>query len=453
MKLGAVVSAVNLNPHYMSFVPQFLRAWTTLFPTLEIIVVVIADEMPSEFLPFSKYLRLFPVSSDISSTLAAQCIRLLWPRFLDTKDAVLITDIDMIPTQRDYYIQNIKNVSDDTIVVYRHGLPHELYMCYVAGTPATWRGLFGEEPAEDILARWHSEENVWSKDQIELTKAFHAWSGPKKLYTDRETNWRRLCRSFMNRPPGTPERDLIENRERVRYFIRTGYIVDYHALSNETHREFNEFVVDCLVGFPDRSAFVPENGLTSYLPLLFQSIAVGKGPVIECGMGNFSTPVLASLGRKVVHYETNLDWFERFDVPTKYLVHPDNWVSLMNLHKSTDSVIFIDQAPGEIREKCIEELTTGFNGIIVAHDTEPRADYGYKMRQHFHKFRYVVEVKTEDAWATALSNSVDITQWIGLEFGRYTISAYDDVSPRVIPVSAFSPPVVRRHVYPFLFRK
>ncbi len=453
MKLGAVVSAVNLNPHYMSFVPQFIRAWTTLFPKVELIIVLIAYEIPDEFLPYSKYLRLFPVDPEISSTLAAQCIRLLWPRYVETEDAVLITDIDMIPTQRDYYVQNIKDIPSDTLVVYRNGLPHELYMCYVAATPSVWRGLFGDESTEDILERWHSEENVWSKDQIELTKAFYAWTGPKKVYTDQETGWRRLCRSFMERPPGTSERDFIENREKVRKFIRSGYIADYHALPNSQHREFNEFVVDCLVSLPDRSAFIADDGIISYLPLLFQAITTLNAPVIECGMGDHSTYRLASIGGPVVHYETNREWFDKFDVPNKYLISPDSWVSLMNLHKSANPIVFLDQAPGESREKCIQELTTGFNGIIIAHDTEPSADYGYKMRQHFHKFRYVVEIKTENAWATALSNSVDLTQWIGIIFGRYTISAYTDISPRVLPVSAFSPPVVRRHVYPFLFRK
>lgn len=451
MKLGAVVSAVNLNPHYISFVPQFIRAWTTLFPDVELIIVLIAYEIPDDLLQYSKYLRLFPIDPEISSTLAAQCIRLLWPRYVETEDAVLITDIDMIPLQRDYYVQNIKDVSNDTLVVYRHGLPHELYMCYVAGTPAVWRGLFGEENAEDILERWHSEENVWSKDQIELTKAFNAWTGPKKVYTDKETGWRRLCRSFLERPIGTPERDVIDSREKTRHLIRTGYLADYHAISNKTHRDYNEFVIDCLVGLPDRSTFTAEDSLTSYLPLLFQAIAVSDAPLLECGMGDKSTLKLASLGRAVVHYETNPEWFAKFDVPNKYLVEPDSWVSLVNLHKSANPIVFLDQAPGESREKCIAELTTGFRGIIVAHDTEPAADYGYKMRQHFHKFRYVVEVKTDAAWATALSNSVDVTQWIGLQFGKYTISPYTDTAPRVIQAAAV--PVVRKPVYPFLFRK
>ena len=71
--------------------------------------------------------------------------------------------------------------------------------------------------------------------------------------------------------------------------------------------------------------------------------------------------------------------------------------------------------------KCWAGRSTGFNGIVVAHDTEPAADYGYKMRQHFPKFRYIVEVRTSDAWATALSNTIDVTEWAGDAFGDYLI--------------------------------
>ena len=138
-------------------------------------------------------------------------------------------------------------------------------------------------------------------------------------------------------------------------------------------------------------------------------------------MGNYSTQLLHSTDRLVMSYDTNNEWFSKFNIPNKSLVRPDEWVALMKHAKPFASVIFIDQAPGEIREKCIAELSNGFNGIIVAHDTEPAADYGYKMRQHFSKFKYKVEVKTDDAWATALSNEIDIEDWSGEKFGSYSI--------------------------------
>lgn len=171
----------------------------------------------------------------------------------------------------------------------------------------------------------------------------------------------------------------------------------------------------------ERDRFLPTSFLNSYTPLLYRALQDTAGPVVECGMGNYSTYLLHGTGRHIISYDTHPDWFHKFDVSPKVLISPSEWLTVTRTMKSLASVIFIDQAPGEIRERCIAELATGFDGIVVAHDTEPAADRGYKMRQHFPKFKYMVEVKTSDAWATALSNTIDVGEWSGDVFGPFTI--------------------------------
>lgn len=171
----------------------------------------------------------------------------------------------------------------------------------------------------------------------------------------------------------------------------------------------------------NRENFIPTSFLNSYTPLLYRALLDTTGPLVECGMGNYSTYLLHTSGRTIISVETSREWISKFNVPNKVLIEPTQWLTIMKAYKPIASVFFIDQAPGEIREKCINELSTDFDGIIVAHDTEPAADYGYKMRQHFSKFKYVVEVKTDNAWATALSNTHDVTQWSGDSFGDYRI--------------------------------
>lgn len=171
----------------------------------------------------------------------------------------------------------------------------------------------------------------------------------------------------------------------------------------------------------ERDKFIPTSFLNSYTPLLYRALCDTTGPIVECGMGNYSTHLLHDTGRHVISYDTNYEWYRRFDVEPKNLIPPNEWLTVIRSLKTLVSVFFIDQAPGEIREKCIAELSNGFDGIVVAHDTEPAADRGYKMRQHFPKFKYVVEVQTSDAWATALSNTIDVTTWRGDQFGEYLI--------------------------------
>jgi hypothetical protein len=401
-----------------------------LFPDIEIVIVLVADAIPDELQPYANYLHLFPAPEGVSDVLVSQCIRLLWPRFLDTTDGVLITDIDMFPMNRSYYEDPIAPLSSDTVVVYRtDGVfvgsnPREIYMCYVCATPQSWRGLFGDDSHEDILWRW-AEDSSWSTDQIQLSKAFAEWNGPKRVLTDSQTKFSRLCRTFLEKKRGTPERDVFENRDLLRRLVWAEYFSDYHVPSNDTHREVNDYVVSLLATQPKRARFVPQSSIASYAPLLYNALVSVEGPIVECGMGHHSSHLLHDTGRQVVSYETNPEWFDKFpEIASKTLIHPDQWLDVMAGHKGSAAIIFLDQAPGEAREKCLEYLANGYHGIVVCHDTEPAADHGYKMRRHFNWFKYIVEVKCDGAWATVLSHTYDVTQWIGQKFGEFTIQEY-----------------------------
>jgi hypothetical protein len=430
MKVGTVVSAVNLNPRYTQFVGQFIKAWTSLFPEVRLIIVLVADAIPDELRQYEPYLHLFAAPEGLSDVLVAQCIRLLWPRFLDSEDGVLITDIDMLPMSRPYYTKPLVHLAPDTVVVYRtdgvfvSGNPREIYMCYVCASPRSWRGLFGTEPHDVVLRRW-SENSHWGTDQGELTVAYRNWKGPKVVLTDAQTGFRRLCRSYLNRPRGTPEREIFEDRPLLRRLVWTEFFADYHLPSNDSHREINDYVVDLLTKQPKRDAFIPADYMTSYAPLLYNALVSTEGTLIECGMGDYSSHLLHGTGRHVISYETSPDWFAKFpDIESKQLIGRDDWLNVMAQHKPSAAVIFLDHAPGESREKCLAYLANGYKGIVVCHDTEPGADHGYKMRQHFNWFKYVAEVKCHGAWATVLSHTHDVTQWVGQKFGDFTIQEY-----------------------------
>lgn len=176
-----------------------------------------------------------------------------------------------------------------------------------------------------------------------------------------------------------------------------------------------------------RARFTPPNNDHSYYPLLYLALQTTKqGGVIEMGTGHGSTKLLHDYclvkGRSLYSYDEKEEWGSKFyDLRTdKHSVEVvTDWDSVCYTHKDSDvSVVFIDHAPGERRKEDILNFKD-INGILVCHDTEPSADYGYQMRQHFSKFKYVVEVKTSGAWATALSNTIDITKWDGQKFGEY----------------------------------
>lgn len=177
-----------------------------------------------------------------------------------------------------------------------------------------------------------------------------------------------------------------------------------------------------------KNKFTPTNNDLSYYPLLFMALEETKsGEVIEMGCGHGSTPILHDYCEKnkrdLWSYEEKESWYNKFtDLNGKFhcLNFITDWDVVSNNHSKPD-VVFIDHAPGERRKEDIVRFKDKAK-IIVIHDTEPAADHGYQMRQHFDKFKYIVEVKTNGAWASALSNEVDITKWDGQTFGNYTIS-------------------------------
>jgi hypothetical protein len=151
----------------------------------------------------------------------------------------------------------------------------------------------------------------------------------------------------------------------------------------------------------------------SHRPLLWQALEATTGIVVEFGIGYGSTPFLSEycegMNRELWSFENNKEWFDKFDgfFGHKIILVKD-WALV---HHFRDlSVMLIDHAPGERRKVDIARFANTAQ-IIVAHDTEPAADHGYKMRAELKKFRYMIDYQTDGAWASAVSNFIDVTKF------------------------------------------
>lgn len=176
-------------------------------------------------------------------------------------------------------------------------------------------------------------------------------------------------------------------------------------------------------------------GDNCYYPLLYLAMEATTGDIIEMGAGHGSTTPLhayaTSNKRMLYTYETEKSWIEKFEnTANEYheftLLDRGAWDACSDMHPSP-SVVFIDHAPGERRKEDLIRFKDSAQ-IIVIHDTEPTGAGDYQVRQHFHKFKYCVEIQVcseggISTWASALSNTIDITKWIG-KFGHYTISEW-----------------------------
>lgn len=248
MKLGTILTACDLNPIYSEFIPNFIKAWNILFPDADVIVVLIADQIPDSLNAYAKNLRLFTPISNIHTAFQAQCIRLLYPRHIERDEGVLITDMDMLPMNRSYYVDAIKDISNETFVTYRDVcLPSQIAMCYNIATPRVWKGVFGDSTTESILQSWYMTTvydgshggKGWGTDQIILLQKFNMWSGPKITLNDSITKYNRLDRVHPW---------VFNNKDELKKSIQSEKYTDYHCLRPYSqYKDTNDFVVSCLI--------------------------------------------------------------------------------------------------------------------------------------------------------------------------------------------------------------
>jgi hypothetical protein len=265
MKLGTILTATDATPLYADFIPMFIRAWSLVAPEADICILYVAESLPASLAPYATFIRVVPPIAGMHTAFQAQCLRLLTPREITRDEGVLITDMDMIPLSRSYYVDTIRPAPTDAFVVYRDVcLPAEISMCYNAAHPATWTSVFGSAPTETLLREWYGGTGYdgvhggrgWNTDQLILVRELRRWSGQTLVHSDAQTKFRRLCRSF---PPET----WTTQRSQLRRLIRSGVFADYHCLRPyPDHKEVNDWVVSCLQefvggGYNERSLFLP----------------------------------------------------------------------------------------------------------------------------------------------------------------------------------------------------
>lgn len=154
----------------------------------------------------------------------------------------------------------------------------------------------------------------------------------------------------------------------------------------------------------------------NHRPLLWKALQQTKGDVCEMGCGYGSTPYLREYctikKRNFLSLESDNEWAQKFNS-----VYVPNWEDY--LHNDYD-VLLIDHASGERRHIDIANLKDK-SKIMVIHDSEPEAT-GYMLDKIWHLFKYRCDLKTSGAWASAVSNFVDVSKWKGEEIAGFSIS-------------------------------
>jgi hypothetical protein len=156
----AVVSS-NSNPEYLDFWPYVAKAWKNLIGLTPVLIYIDDNPPPQDVYNHGDVIYLKSIS-EWSIAQQAQCIRFWAAKILDAP--FIISDIDMLPISKGYYLDNAKDNIGNTgilsyssdIIKYRWYRTNPQYpMCYLAGDPQSFIDLLemNENSHEDFLKR------------------------------------------------------------------------------------------------------------------------------------------------------------------------------------------------------------------------------------------------------------------------------------------------------------
>lgn len=449
MRFTDILTATDLNPNYYKIIPVFIKTWLHIFPEINIHIILIANEIIEELKPYEKYIKLFKPIEGINTALTAQYIRILYPSLLtETEGGIMITDMDMLPMGRKYYIKQIENITDDKFICYRPLScvgPNEMVICYNIAHSNIWRDIFKVYCEQDIIniltdvnknnfyEGKHGGKG-WNLDQLHLYSKTQKWN--------KNTNNLIILSEHINEIFGNnlPKRNDYYvrlwrhyNIHQIKYFLEHDNIVDFH-LPKPYNKEISDKVLELLYNKKfniellkdekiniqyNRKLLSAEYG--THMAPLINAVINTTGDVFEMGCGDYSTPILhyilTNQKRNLLSTDTDKKWlnlfvhleneyhkFQYVDVyDNDWDLNPKPW-KWDEIGNKKWSVVFIDHRPGERRKIDIERFKNS-SEIIVIHDTEQKS-YGYD--SVIEKFKYKYTYKIYNVYTTLVSNFKDV---------------------------------------------
>jgi|APSaa5957512535_1039671.scaffolds.fasta_scaffold21804_3 hypothetical protein len=249
MKIGCVLTACNEKPLYADFIPVFVDAWKALFPNITVRIIYVSnDNVPDKFSDYKEHIIHYKPPHNVSSAFVSQYIRILYPSIIDCDGAIIISDIDMLPMNTDYYTLPLEKIPEDKFVIMRSHVLVKLKqypICYNVAHQNTWSALNNIGSEDDITAKLCTvfsnityvdgdKKQGWSVDQIDLYNMVQSSVKVSIVFlTDKHTNFKRINRKYV--------RNASDDK------IISGNYSDYHALRPYyKFKEENDRIVQAL---------------------------------------------------------------------------------------------------------------------------------------------------------------------------------------------------------------
>ena len=242
MKLDLCLVACDLNDNYTQFFDIVKFSWKH-YVGIDTKFILISSFIPTELESFTNDIILFNPIEDIPTAFQAQCIRILYPALLtEYKNSIIISDMDLIPLNKSYYVDSIDSINEDNFVVYRNIISEYLQypICFCTAKPNIWAEIFSINSINDIcntIETWYELfvnaghfyqisspfSVIWACDQLKLFELINKWNKKVNrltLLSDQETKFNRLDRLNILH--------IENNLHQYQVEIRSGIYSDFH---------------------------------------------------------------------------------------------------------------------------------------------------------------------------------------------------------------------------------
>jgi len=182
MKIDFVIHSSDSNPYYLDFWPLVSRVWKQVFNLEPVLLYIDANHDVQIDETYGKVFKFKPIDG-IPKYLQCLWIRYWWPSQMPNSIS-MISDIDMFPLSKNYFINQIMLIPDDKYVhlnPYHENIPS----CYHIAKGYIFKSVLGlHESWKDSISHVYSL-NIGVSHSTVAEKNMTHWGADEKYASDK----------------------------------------------------------------------------------------------------------------------------------------------------------------------------------------------------------------------------------------------------------------------------
>lgn len=267
MKIDYCLVASDLHESYITAWPLVYKMWKKVC-NIEAKLILVANTIPENLQDLAHTIILFPPIQGIHTAYQAQIIRIFYPALFENKN-IIISDADIVPLKKEYFVDSVVNFPEDKFITYREKYTeNQMYgICYNLANSNVWKEIFNIHSINDVVSKiveFYNKEydgvkncSGWYSDQKVLYQYLQQWREKNKrrhiiLYDD-DMEFDRLDKKQKQYITGNLQQvhEDVKNKKYVDFhFIRpfTRYIQIINNICNIAINNYKYRVAVCISG-------------------------------------------------------------------------------------------------------------------------------------------------------------------------------------------------------------